>query len=354
MKFLLNPCIKWQVFSFLILFSYTEKCLADDKLDSLFKSDEIFKIELKIDFSSLLEDRTEDPEDHKGELIYYSSSGEPTVLSVKVKPRGNFRRQPVNCKFPPLQINFDKDEVPGTLFENQNKIKLVTPCQLEEDVFEEYVIYKMYNEVTSYSLRVRMAEISYYDTEKDIKLFEKHSFFIEDIDHLAKRMNGKEIDRHITPFELNPDLLKRLEVFQFLIGNKDWYITTRHNINLIQPEDTTVLPVAVPYDFDFSGFVNAGYTKPKGVPDEMLENRRIYKGLCYSDEEFYAVFSVFRSLKPSFESMIMEEDLISKFSRKQDIRYIQEFYRIINDKTLYEKEFLKNCMTRKDYFKFEK
>jgi hypothetical protein len=138
-----------------------------------------------------------------------------------------------------------------------------------------------------------------------------------------------------------------------MIGNKDWYETTRHNIYLIQPDDTSKLPLTVPYDFDFSGFIDAGYTKPRGVPEEMLENRRIYKGLCYSESEFTDVISYFNSLRPKFESLIMNQEFISKFSRKQDVNYLKTFYEIINDEQLFKENILNTCMTRKDYFKFE-
>jgi hypothetical protein len=231
---------------------------------------------------------------------------------------------------------------------------LVTPCQLEEDVLEEYLIYKMYNLVTEVSHQVRLVKMLYYDTGRDKKLFEKYSFFIEDEDHVAERNGGFERDKFITLLDINDENAKRMAVFQYMIGNKDWYETTRHNIVIIQPDDTTQAPYALPYDFDFSGFINADYTKPKGVPDEMLENRRVYKGLCYTSEEFEEVFDLFRKLRPDFNALIMNQDGISKFSKKQAVRYLDEFYYTLENKDQFKKEFLYKCKTRKDYFKFEK
>jgi hypothetical protein len=324
------------------------------KLDSLFKSEEIIQLELRADFSAIQEDRQEDPNSYDGELIQYEGETEVGRFTIKVKPRGNFRLNPTNCKFPPLLVNFKKGEVKNTLFDNQNKLKLVTPCQLEEDVFEEYLIYKMYNLVSDVSHRVRLANILYYDTGRDKKVFERTSFFIEDEDHVAERNDGFERDSFITPFDLNEDNVKKLGVFQFIIGNKDWYITSRHNIVIVQPNDTTQAPYALPYDFDFASFVNADYTKPKGVPDEMLENRRVYKGLCYSSEEFYEIFDFYKELRPEFEALIMNMEGISKFSRKQAVRYIDYFYEVTESNQLFTQEFLEQCKTRKDYFQFEK
>ena len=39
-----------------------------------------------------------------------------------------------------------------------------------------------------------------------------------------------------------------------MIGNKDWFVTSRQNIVLVQPDDGAA-PHAVPYDFDMSSFV---------------------------------------------------------------------------------------------------
>ena len=333
---------------------FITKAISAGKYDSLFQSDKVISMELRSDFSAIQEDREEDPEYHDGELRYPGGNGDTVKLSVKIKARGNFRRDPFNCEFPPILINFKKEEVKNTLFDDQNKLKLVTPCQYEEDLLEEYLIYKMYNLVTDVSHQVRLVKILYFDTARNKKVFEKYSFFIEDEDHVAKRNGGFEKDRFITLFDLNQDNVAKMTVFQYIIGNKDWYETTRHNIVIIQPDDTTQAPYALPYDFDFSDFINAGYTKPKGVPDEMLENRRIYKGSCYSPEEFNEIFEFYRKLRPQFESLIMNQEGISKFSRKQAVRYIDDFYYVTEDPDRFKKEFLETCKTRKDYFQYEK
>jgi hypothetical protein len=331
-----------------------ESSFADNQPDILFRSDEVISMELWTDYGAIQKDRADEPQEHDGELRYLNAEGDTLVFSVKVMARGNFRRNPVNCDFPPLMVNFKKKEVDNTLFDNQNKIKLVTPCQSEVDVIEEFLIYKMYNLISPISHKVRLVSMSYYDTRNEKKLFEKYSFFIEDEDHVAERNNCFEKDKFITPFDMNQENITKMSLFQYMIGNKDWYITSRHNISIIQPVDTTKAPYALPYDFDFSSFVDADYTKPRGVPDEMLESRRIYKGLCYTREEFETAFDFYRKLRPEFESIIMNMDKISKYSRKQAVRYIGYFYNVIEKEELIEKEIFGTCKTRKDYFKFEK
>jgi hypothetical protein len=342
------------IFQVLLLPCLAAETFSAQKYDSLFQSDEVINMQLTSDFTAIDNDRDEDPDYHEGVLSYLSGTGDTVKFTLRIKARGNFRLNPVNCKFPPLLLNFKKKDVKNTLFENQNKLKLVTPCQLEEDILKEYIIYKMYNLVTDVSHQVRLVRMLYYDTGRDKKVFEKYSFFIEDEDHVAERNGGFERDKFITLLDMNQDNVKKMTVFQYIIGNKDWYETTRHNIVIIQPDDTTQAPYALPYDFDFSEFINADYTKPKGVPDEMLEKRRVYKGLCYSPEEFEKIFEFYRKLRPEFNSLIMNQDGISKYGRKQAVKYLDEFYYITENKDLFKKEFLDQCKTRQDYYKFEK
>lgn len=317
--------------------------------DSLFRSEEIIKIELRSDFSAIQNDRAENPVLHDGELIYQTSLGETIKLPVKIIVRGHFRRDPEHCDFPPLYIEFKKSEDKKTIFNNQKRLKLVTPCQTEKDVIEEHTIYKMYNQVSDFSLKARLVKVLYYDTSRNKKLFEKYSFFIEDKDHAAERNNSKEKDKPLTPYDLNVDNFRKMAVFEYIIGNKDWFVTSRQNVIIMQPKDTTLAPCGVPYDFDLSGLVNVEYSKPEGVPDEMLSDKRVYMGICYTENEFNEVFEFYRKLRPVFESIIDKQQLLSKSDRNYIIGYISHFYKVIESNKLIKQEFLDKCQTRKDY-----
>jgi len=317
--------------------------------DTLFRSDEVIRMEIRADFSALQNDRKGVPEYRKGELVYYNENGDTVHLNVKLMVRGNFRRDPTICSFPPLWVNFKKNEVGNTLFDNQDKLKLVTACESDQDVIKEYTAYKLYNEVTDLSMKVRLAKILYFDTSDNKKLFEKYSFFLEDKDKVAERNGLEAKDRFLTPFDLESESFKTLAVFQYLIGNKDWYVSSRKNLIIMQSDDFTKPPYAVPYDFDLSGLVDADYSKPEGVPDYMLASKRIYKGICYTEDEFNNTFELFLDLKPRFESIISNQTLLSKSSRKEAIRYIDQFYKVIENQYLFNNEFCATCQTREDY-----
>ena len=322
---------------------------AASKADSLFRSDEVVRMELRSDFSAIQKDRDQNPEYHDGQLIYYTPSNEQVRLSVKVMVRGNFRLKPENCSFPPLLVNFRKNGTANTLFENQDKLKLVTPCQSEAYVIDEYTVYKLYNEVTDLSFKVRLAKILYFDTGRNKALFEAYSFFIEDKDHVAERNSLIAKDRFITPFDIDRDNYIKLSFFQYLIGNTDWWVSSRKNILLLQSRDSSSGPFAVPYDFDFSGFVNAAYTYPFRETGYSTDNRRVYKGICYTDAELKEVFEFYKGLRPVFESIINNQDLIPRYNRKEILRYLKGFYSVIDSKYLIKQNILDMCETRKDY-----
>ena len=337
------------VFLIALLLMVLSQTISAKELGKLFMSDEVFTLELRTDFKSILRTMSGTPEYYEGDLVYIDDNNEQVKLNIKVMARGNFRRNPDYCSFPPLFINLKKSEVKNTLFDSQDKLKLVTPCQDEKEVIEEYLIYKMYNEVTDFSFRVRLVNVIYFDKATSKKLFERYSFFIEDKDEVAERNGYVARDTFVTPFDIDQENFKKMAFFQYIIGNRDWYVSSRKNIVIMQPEDRTLKPVVVPYDFDLSGFVDAYYSKPSGVPDHLLKDKRIYKGICYSEDEFNEIFSFYRELKPRFESVINNTNLISKSDKKQLLRYIDHFYTVIQDRNLIESEFLSICETKKSY-----
>jgi hypothetical protein len=329
----------------LLTFLATGSAIASEP-DILFRSDEVVKIELRSDFSKIIGDRTEFQEYQEAELIYYTDKKKPVSLQVMIMARGNFRRNPDNCSFPPLYLNFKKSEVKNTLFDNQDKIKLVTPCQGEEDLLEEYIIYKMYNEVTDMSLRARLVKVQYYDTGENRRLFEKYSFFLEEEERAARRVDADIAEnKEYTPTELDRENFKKMSVFQYMIGNIDWNISSGKNIIIMQPEGHAGKPYAVPYDFDFSAFVDAKYTIPKGLPDDIRTSRKIFRGACFLPSEFYAIFDFYRKLRPSFESIINKQKDFTAGNKNQLLLFLGEFYSVINNEQLVKEVFLGNCDT---------
>jgi len=330
-----------------LLFSSFLATAAAAETDTLFMSEEVIRMELRADFTEIESDRTGTVKPHEGQLTYFNTDGSEVKLPVVVSVRGHFRKDPANCTFPPLMISFREDDVVNTVFRGQGKLKLVTPCQNDDDLIDEYLVYKLYNRVTDLSLKARLVKVEYYDTAGDSSIYERYSFFLENKKHTAGRNGLVQKDYFLTPFSLNRDNYMKLAIFQYMIGNKDWFVTSRHNIIIMQTDDGDQNPYAVPYDFDFSGFVNASYTYLPQDTKSALTSRRIFRGLCYTEDEFRQVFKFYR--RPEFRAVIKKQEHLSQRSKRYVLNYIGQFYNIIGSRDLFEKEFLAHCETKKNY-----
>jgi len=261
----------------------------DDLQAPLFKSDEPLYLTLSMDIKTVIRD-IEEEKSHPAEISYTDQKGKEINLPIKIKLRGNFRKNPAHCDFPPLRLNFSSTSVINTIFAGQDKVKLVTHCRSRKDLYEqnvlkEYLAYKLYNLFTDESYLVRLVHMTYADTEGKVDTLEKMAFLIEPNQHMARR-NECEILRvkNILQERTARHKMNVLSVFQFMIGNTDWSVTAMHNVVFLK-EDPKALPIVVPYDFDWCGIVNAPYAVPaEHLPIESVSTR-LYRGFCRPDAE---------------------------------------------------------------------
>ena len=90
----------------------------------LFQSHDPITITLTTDFEWLIDERNDSIE-VEGSVRFVDMGGSEVTKPVRVRARGNFRRDPRNCNFPPLRLDFPTGEMEGTVFEGQDKLKLV-------------------------------------------------------------------------------------------------------------------------------------------------------------------------------------------------------------------------------------
>jgi hypothetical protein len=76
--------------------------------------------------------------------------------------------------------------------------------------------------------------------------------------------------------------------------------------------------------------VDATYTKPSGVPNQLIKNRRVYKGLCMNEADFSAQQQIFNNKKSEILELISEIPNLSPKERNQAKSLINQFYKIIN------------------------
>jgi hypothetical protein len=264
---------------------------------------------------------------------------------ISVEVRGHFRRK--NCDMPPLKLIYKKD--PSDAFYKFKELKLVgvcSPVNLDEQyLIKEYLTYKIYNLINDTSFRVRLLNLTYQDSSGKRKMFTRHAFLIEDVKQVAKRLDCSEWSRKAVQTEhTNRQLMTTVNIFEYMIGNTDWSVPADHNIKLIQINaDSTARPLPVPYDFDWSGLVNAKYA----VPDEQLGTEsvrdRVYRGYTRTMDELNAALDVFRKQKSNIYAVINNCGLLYPTTKKEMTTYLDQFYQTISKQENIQRIFVDNA-----------
>ncbi len=328
------------------LFTLTFPALSQERF--LFDDTSMFKITVKFSFLSVFSDRGINPQYHKAELSYVNEWGGRVNLPIEIKTRGIFRKNPENCSQPSLLIRFRIKDVKYTPFEEIDELKLVIPCQqskpYQELVLKEFLAYRLYTLVSPVSYRVKLLSLTLKDQETD-KTRDMYAFFIEPTDILARRLGALPIDKkNIHPNACNREATTTMSVFQYMIGHTDWSIKALHNITLLEMA-TFAPPIPVPFDFDFSGFVDAPYALPaEHLPISSVKERH-YNGYCRTDQEFNEVFGYFISKKDTIEKTIETFYYLPEKQRSDLRKYIDDFFDTIQSETKRKSKIVSKCRT---------
>lgn len=311
----------------------------------LFGSNEILELSLSFDIKTYIREKPK--EEYLDALLTINISKEDSVTcNIRVKSCGDFRNK--YCNFPPLLMNFKKTEFAGENLHKLGKVKMYTHCRsgCEEYLFREYLVYRLYNVLTDYSFRVRMARITYHDVNDKKKPVQTYGFFIEPMDMLTERLNAIQVGSvPLTQKNILPDMLDRMAIFSYMIGNTDWSVTNHHNCKILMENDLDRPDqnMIIPFDFDYAGIVNTCYA----VPGEGLEiesvRERIYIGVCRSEENFMTGLQEFIDKKEDLYSIIQGFDPISEKGKKEMLRYLDGFYDLFNSRNAIVYELLKEC-----------
>ncbi|MEO6433846.1 MAG: hypothetical protein ABIO29_07720 [Sphingomicrobium sp.] len=273
--------------------------------EALFASDEPIRITIQAPLKQLMSDRA-----FRGAVAGTLTDPAGAKLPAQFSLRGITRRTAEVCDFAPLRVDFAGPPPTGSVFSGQNKLKLVTHCKtspgFQQKVLLEYAAYKMYNQLTERSMRARLATVDYIDGDGR-PLLSRVGFFLEDVRDIARRneLAPMRAGVRIATNWLSPPDAARYALFQHLIANHDWSMRAGpvgdkccHNAELIgSGAPGAVIPV--PYDFDFSGLVDAPYaTAPDDIGISNVRQRR-YRGYCVISAPAVASAAEFTQRKPA-------------------------------------------------------
>jgi hypothetical protein len=324
----------------------------------LFLSHEVLEITIEGPLYRVFREREEEAQSFEAVLRYHAPDGTDGRFDIELRTRGSFRLQRDNCEFPPVRVNFKRSQLEGTIFSGQNKLKLVTHCQDNRDEYEqymlqEYLIYRAYGLLTDVSFRVRLARITYVDTDGRRDPITKHAFFLESKKAMAAR-NGWEVLEvpQVLIEQMRQEPLALLEVFQFMVANTDYDPFSpepgdhccHNSVPIGSYLDFVVVPVA--YDFDWAGLISAPYARPRSrLPIESVRER-LFRGVCRPREDLEAVFPLFLEKRNEIYELTRTLPGLDPVRVQDTIGYLDEFYEIIADPERVEREMMSSCRER--------
>ncbi len=284
--------------------------------------------------------------------IWYREKEGWDSLSVSLRARGNFRRK--TCYFAPLKLKFKRSSARASIFEGSEKLKLVLPCLLErytgDYVLKEYLSYQLYEVISPYHFKSRLAEIALFDDRGRREVDHQfYGFLIEDMDHLCRRYKGQEVKRRVHPLQQDGLASVRNAFFEYMIANTDFSTKQLHNQKLLFAEKR-IIPI--PYDFDMSGLVNAPYaavTNIQNLSGSITQvTDRIYKGYERDRSLLEQVRNEYLHKKPDLLRKLT--DLQELFEDKAQYReahdFLLSFFEILEDDKKFEKEILNRLRSR--------
>lgn len=312
----------------------------------LFESNEVLEFSLKGNIKAVTNDRGTTSQYHPLQLVYTQANGEELAIPVQVKTRGHFRKLKDNCVYPPLLLSFSKTDVlKSSVFNGQNKLKLVMPCVGDEYVVKEWLVYKLYNLVTPYSFRVRLVKVKLEDSLNKKAVTPFYGLLLEEEKEMAKRNGQVPVERKLLkPEQTFEEVFLNMAVFEYMIGNTDWSVQYQQNIKLMGEDSASLVPIPVPYDFDHAGIVNTPYAKPAEELELSTTRERRYRGYCIKDMKMFdAPVALFNRLKDDFYKTYSNCTLLDEKYIKSTLKYLDDFYSTINDPAALKKQFGYPC-----------
>ncbi len=314
------------------------------EIPALFSSHEVIEFTIETDYGALRGDRTQDSEYRPAILTVADDEGAARVIDIRVRTRGLYRLE--NCRFPPLRVNFPRSRVGGTVFDGQNGLKLVSHCQDrdsdEQNVIEEYLVYRTFNLLTDESFRVRLARVTYADSEDDDDPVVRYAFLIEEAEAMAERLGALYLEiQQASPGNFGTAEAVRVSVFQYMVGNTDWSMVRFHNTEVLQNSERVF--VRVPYVFDWTGFVAARYARPDDRLGIRNVRERIYRGFCRPNFESSTVYAQFVEIRAALEALYTGQEGLEEGNGRDAVAYLDDFYEDIESPRRARRRLERDC-----------
>jgi hypothetical protein len=294
-----------------------------------FDGEKPLEITLEFDLKTLQRDRLKE-EYVYAKLSYIENQDTLFAYPVRIKTRGVFRKS--FCNIPPFWLNINNSGIQSEDLGKTKKMKVVTHCMklknYQDYVLKEYLAYKIYNIISPYSFRVRLLRIKYIDTGRKNKVSEGWAFAIEPIELLASRLDAKHVENEeLAMVRMNASIMNKLAMYYYMTGNTDFSVTGLHNIKVLLLNNPGPLGyIPVPYDFDFTGFVNSSYASPAENVNIEKVTDRYFLGICRTDLTYKRILDEFKAMNELIYPMLQSFEYLSNDEKLEMLEYIEDFY----------------------------
>jgi len=258
-------------------------------------------------------------------IVYRDASNREQRVSSALRTRGRYRKDTVECALPALFVFFPGD-THNTLFAGEKMLPLTTHCarpaEYEQYLLKEYLAYRIYAALSSNSLRVRLVHVTYRDSAGRLAPLERYAFFTEHFDSFARRhdvaVRAKQL---FDPRAADPNKMAVFDLFQYAIGNTDWSAVKGHNVLVVASK--TGLATAMPFNFDFSGLVDAEYATV--APELAIRSvrQRVFRGVCDANTDWDAAFAHFAARRDDVLELADEVQGLEPKHRDRAVEYLE-------------------------------
>lgn len=279
------------------------------------------------------------------EIKMIKPDGTPIEMHLKVRTRGNMRLG--ICSYPPLKLKFDKEQLAALQLSDMDELDLVHHCHsgdaYDQYLLREFLCYKLYQLISPYHFRVQLVRLHYQDKDGSEAHPSTYAFLVEHDEEIAARFGGRQSQaKTMSKNAIDRQIFLRVCLFEFMIGNTDWYLSTRHNLEFVGIPGQPLL-VTIPYDFDYSGLVGAPYA----VHHESLKlssvTVRYYQGWCEDEPMVRNEVQRFLEKKDEILSMPSKIQGMSSKSVEYARSFLEEFFAVIENPKKLDNQVIKHC-----------
>lgn len=317
----------------------------------LFASDTPIRIKVQGPIGSISRNMARSTDPQPATLIL---SAPAETHPIQLSARGLSRRTGGICDFPPLRVELMQKAGEASLFAKQHRLKLVTHCKSsaghQQYLLLEYAAYPMFNVLTPLSFKARLATVDYAEPSGKVSTT-RWGFFIEDEGDVRKRngLGKAAVGARISASQLEPMQAARVALFEYMIGNLDWSMRAGpageeccHNSKLQAGQGNQLVPI--PYDWDYSGFVDAPYAVPPKQIRVRSVRQRYYQGYCRHNTQVLAAAAEMRAKRGAMEAALSAVPGLEDRSKRKALAFMAGFYEQIATDQAVRANVLKGCL----------